>query len=418
MREKSCTGASLARRRNGLSACGEARDLVLCASAEPESSVAAHTARRARRTYRIGVCRHRRAGALPPTGDTRPRRSSPRRGMLPPRASDDASRVCAPPSAGAGSFSWPSRSQQSSRPRPCVYLSTVVSTWSNAGSRPRLVAGAGPTSSAGAFAASTLWQQTAARLPGPLVAVIDTGVAPTPDLAGRLEAGQSFVGGVATADENGHGTAVAGIVAGASGVCPTCRILPLRVSAGAGGTASSEDIAAAVDAAVAARCSGHQPQHGRDVSDRSGTGCRRASCRRRRRRCRRGRERCLVHSHLPRVVSRGAVGRGRRRRRCHCLLLEPRPLGERARAGVRPLAFAGRRGAAVLWNISRRAVRRRRRRRVTRRRPDGNRRPSSWRRSGARRMPSKALQTASSIRPAPSSRSAVSRRFRRLRQRW
>lgn len=112
-------------------------------------------------------------------------------------------------------------------------------------------ASAGPTSPAGAFAASTLWQQAAARLPGPLVAVIDTGVAPTPDLARRLEPGMSFVGGAATVDENGHGTAVAGIVAGSSGVCPTCRILPLRVSAGAGGIASSDDIAAAVDAAVA-----------------------------------------------------------------------------------------------------------------------------------------------------------------------
>jgi subtilisin family serine protease len=109
---------------------------------------------------------------------------------------------------------------------------------------------AAPASSAGSLAPSTSWERAANRLPGPLVAVIDTGVAPTADLAGRLEQGQSFVGGIATADESGHGTAVAGIVAGASGVCPTCRILPLRVSAGAGGTASSDDIAAAVDAAV------------------------------------------------------------------------------------------------------------------------------------------------------------------------
>lgn len=113
------------------------------------------------------------------------------------------------------------------------------------------IAPAGPASSVGSLATSTIWEQAATRLPGPLVAVIDTGVAPTADLAGRLEQGQSFVGGVATADESGHGTAVAGIVAGASGVCPTCRILPLRVSAGAGGTATSEHIAAAVDAAIA-----------------------------------------------------------------------------------------------------------------------------------------------------------------------
>ncbi len=97
---------------------------------------------------------------------------------------------------------------------------------------------------------SPTWELATTRLPGTLVAVIDTGVALTPDLAGRVDAGESFVGGDATADENGHGTAVAGILAGSGGVCQACRILPLRVSAGAGGTASSENIAAAVDAAV------------------------------------------------------------------------------------------------------------------------------------------------------------------------
>ena len=76
---------------------------------------------------------------------------------------------------------------------------------------------------------------------------------------------------------------------------------------------------------------------------------------------------------LPRVVSRGAVGRGGRRRRCHCRLLEPRLLGERARAGVRPIAFAGRRRGAVVRHVRRCAVRRGRRGRVARRRPDGNR---------------------------------------------
>lgn len=80
--------------------------------------------------------------------------------------------------------------------------------------------------------------------------MIDTGVAPAGPLAGRVAGGQSFVGGDATTDENGHGTGVAGIVAGPSGVCGSCRILPLRV-AGADGTATSASIAAAVDAAVA-----------------------------------------------------------------------------------------------------------------------------------------------------------------------
>ncbi len=102
----------------------------------------------------------------------------------------------------------------------------------------------------GQAAPSSAWGRTATELPGTLVAVIDTGVSPTSSLAGRVEVGQSFVGGDATADENGHGTAVAGIIAGPMGVCQKCRILPLRVSAGASGIASSDNIAAAVDAAV------------------------------------------------------------------------------------------------------------------------------------------------------------------------
>jgi len=102
----------------------------------------------------------------------------------------------------------------------------------------------------GQAAPSSAWSRAATELPGALVAVVDTGVSPTSNLAGRVEPGQSFVGGDATTDENGHGTAVAGIIAGPMGVCQKCRILPLRVSAGASGVASSDNIAAAVDAAV------------------------------------------------------------------------------------------------------------------------------------------------------------------------
>ncbi|NMO91783.1 type VII secretion-associated serine protease mycosin [Actinomycetospora sp. TBRC 11914] len=77
---------------------------------------------------------------------------------------------------------------------------------------------------------------------GQTVAVIDTGVAPHPRLAGRLLDGGDFVGPgrSGTADCDGHGTLVAGIVgaapdpssgpAGFVGVAPEARILAIRQS--------------------------------------------------------------------------------------------------------------------------------------------------------------------------------------------
>ena len=77
---------------------------------------------------------------------------------------------------------------------------------------------------------------------GQTVAVVDTGVAPHPRLAGRLLDGGDFVGpgSTGTADCDGHGTLVAGIVAAAPdpssgpsgfvGVAPEARILAIRQS--------------------------------------------------------------------------------------------------------------------------------------------------------------------------------------------
>jgi membrane-anchored mycosin MYCP len=77
---------------------------------------------------------------------------------------------------------------------------------------------------------------------GQTVAVVDTGVAPHPRLAGRLVDGGDFVGpgSTGTADCDGHGTLVAGIVAAAPdpssgssgfvGVAPEARILAIRQS--------------------------------------------------------------------------------------------------------------------------------------------------------------------------------------------
>jgi subtilisin family serine protease len=80
-----------------------------------------------------------------------------------------------------------------------------------------------------------------------IVAVVDSGVdGAHPDLAGAVLPGYNFVAGNTNAqDDNGHGTAVAGVIAaridngiGVPGVCGRCQILPVKVlgSTGSGST--------------------------------------------------------------------------------------------------------------------------------------------------------------------------------------
>ena len=60
-----------------------------------------------------------------------------------------------------------------------------------------------------------------------VVAIIDTGVTPTTQLASRMLPGWDFIDNDAkAADENGHGTELASIVVAQ---CPRCSILPVRV---------------------------------------------------------------------------------------------------------------------------------------------------------------------------------------------
>ncbi len=93
---------------------------------------------------------------------------------------------------------------------------------------------------------------------GVLVAVIDTGVGPVPDLdPDRVLTGASLVPNVATAaDDQGHGTHVAGTIAqstnnglGGAGMAPEAEILPLK-ALDARGSGTSEQVAAAIDEAV------------------------------------------------------------------------------------------------------------------------------------------------------------------------
>lgn len=94
--------------------------------------------------------------------------------------------------------------------------------------------------------------------PKVVVAVLDTGVdASHPDLQASLVGGHDFVNGDADpADDDGHGTAAAGVVAartnngtGQAGVCWRCSLMPIKVL-DASGTGSTADLAAGIVWAV------------------------------------------------------------------------------------------------------------------------------------------------------------------------
>ena len=86
-----------------------------------------------------------------------------------------------------------------------------------------------------------------------IIAIVDTGVRRTPDLAPRLLAGRDFVNHDDNpTDDNGHGTMAAGVAAGSrnngagvAGICWNCRILPVKVL-GANGSGSYSTIAAGI----------------------------------------------------------------------------------------------------------------------------------------------------------------------------
>lgn len=91
--------------------------------------------------------------------------------------------------------------------------------------------------------ARTAWSLATGR--GVVVAVVDSGVsaANVHFPKGSVLPGRSFVGGPATTDESGHGTAIAGIIAardigegsGVVGIAPAATILPVKITGGEGG---------------------------------------------------------------------------------------------------------------------------------------------------------------------------------------
>jgi hypothetical protein len=89
---------------------------------------------------------------------------------------------------------------------------------------------------------------------GLVIAIIDSGIDPTQeDLIGKIVPGKDYINNSSdTSDDYSHGTPVAAVAAatadnaiGMAGVCPFCRVMPLRVIA-SDGSASYSNIAAAI----------------------------------------------------------------------------------------------------------------------------------------------------------------------------
>ncbi len=104
--------------------------------------------------------------------------------------------------------------------------------------------------------APDVWRQLGVTGRGVGVAILDSGIAPHPDLAGRIVAAVDFTNGrngafVPPADPGGHGTHVAGLVAGDgtasggayAGVAPGANLIDVRVIAASGSTSVSTLIA-------------------------------------------------------------------------------------------------------------------------------------------------------------------------------
>ena len=106
-----------------------------------------------------------------------------------------------------------------------------------------------------AIGADHVWTTTTGQ--GVIVAVVDSGSGPHPDLAENLLPGRSIIGTVESQDgrdidASGHGTHVAGIIAavanngiGGTGVAPNAKILPIQVLDQTG-QGDARDVAAGV----------------------------------------------------------------------------------------------------------------------------------------------------------------------------
>lgn len=95
------------------------------------------------------------------------------------------------------------------------------------------------------------------------VAVLDSGVAPIPDLNGQVLSGADFASGATSSgngrtdtDSDGHGTGMASVIAAngtnVAGLAPASKILPVRIDASGKGTMFASNVAAGIQFATKA----------------------------------------------------------------------------------------------------------------------------------------------------------------------
>lgn len=107
---------------------------------------------------------------------------------------------------------------------------------------------AAPSNPVGYEITTTHADSAAIPATAPAIAILDTGIADVPELAGRIRSGSNVAtGGSNVNDIDGHGTAVASIAAAAAGgvrgVSPTSPMIPIKIFDDAGNSTAGNFIA-------------------------------------------------------------------------------------------------------------------------------------------------------------------------------
>jgi subtilisin family serine protease len=166
------------------------------------------------------------------------------------------------------------------RPFLAAFVAAVVTAGASASTSHAISVdcAAAPANPVGYELAMTHADGTTVPSTTPPIAILDTGVADVPELAGRTRAGYNVAtGGSGVNDIDGHGTAVASIAAAAAGgvrgVSPTSPIIPIKIFDDAGNSTADDfirGIERAIDASAGViNVSAAGPADGLDAATKS-----------------------------------------------------------------------------------------------------------------------------------------------------